>query len=54
MTVPRGDDGEPVDVEIDPRFALDAEELAEVLPLGLPGRGPDAAQPARGQPVTIG
>ena len=40
VTVPRGGDGEPVDVEIDPRFALDAEELAEVLPLGFRVEGP--------------
>ena len=52
--VPRGADGEPVDLEIDPRFALDAGELAEVLPLGSLIDRPDGAQPARGQPVTIG
>ncbi len=33
-TVARGDDGEPVDLEIDPRFALDAGELAERIPRG--------------------
>ena len=54
VTVPRGDDGEPVDVEIDPRFALDAEELARGAAPRLPRRGTDGAQPARGQPVTIG
>jgi UDP-N-acetylglucosamine/UDP-N-acetylgalactosamine diphosphorylase len=32
--VPRDADGEPVDLEIDPRCALDAEELARRLPAG--------------------
>lgn len=32
--VPRDADGEPVDLEIDPRYALDAEELARRLPAG--------------------
>jgi UDP-N-acetylglucosamine/UDP-N-acetylgalactosamine diphosphorylase len=45
VTVPRGDDGEPVDVEIDPRFALDADELAEVLPLGFRVEGPTVLRP---------
>ena len=34
-SVARGPDGEPVDLEIDPRYALDAAELAERLPDGL-------------------
>jgi UDP-N-acetylglucosamine/UDP-N-acetylgalactosamine diphosphorylase len=45
VTVPRGHDGEPIDVEIDPRFALDAEELAEVLPLGFRVEGPTVLSP---------
>ena len=50
VTVPRGDDGEPVDVEIDPRFALDAEELAEVLPLGFRVEGPTVLSPPAASP----
>jgi UDP-N-acetylglucosamine/UDP-N-acetylgalactosamine diphosphorylase len=50
VTVPRGDDGEPVDVEIDPRFALDAEELAEVLPLGFRLEGPTVLSPPAASP----
>jgi hypothetical protein len=50
VTVPRGDDGEPVDVEIDPRFALDAEELAEVLPLGFRVEGPTVLSPSAASP----
>ena len=50
VTVPRGDDGEPVDVEIDPRFALDAEELAEVLPLGFRVEGPTVLSPRAASP----
>ncbi len=34
VEVPRGDDGEPVDLEIDPRLALDADQLAAILPSG--------------------
>jgi UDP-N-acetylglucosamine/UDP-N-acetylgalactosamine diphosphorylase len=33
-SVGRGPDGEPIDLEIDPRFALDADELAAKLPAG--------------------
>jgi UDP-N-acetylglucosamine/UDP-N-acetylgalactosamine diphosphorylase len=50
VTVPRGDDGEPVDVEIDPRFALDAAELAEVLPLGFRMEGPTVLSPPAASP----
>ena len=40
-TVPRDADGEPsVDIEVDPRYALDAEELAERIPTGLRIDGP--------------
>ncbi len=53
VAVPRGDDGEPVDLEIDPRYALDADELAERLPPGFEVDRP-GGHPARGQPVMIG
>jgi UDP-N-acetylglucosamine/UDP-N-acetylgalactosamine diphosphorylase len=46
VEVPRGDDGEPVDLEIDPRYALDAEELAERLPPGFRVTGPAVIPPA--------
>ena len=52
VSVPRRDDGEPVDLEIDPRFALDAAELAERLP---PGTAVTARRSSRpGHPVMIG
>lgn len=50
VAVPPGDDGEPVDIEIDPRFALDAEELAEVLPLGFRVEGPTVLSPPAASP----
>lgn len=46
VTVPRGADGEPVDLEIDPRFALDAEELRGRLPAGFTVDGPTALTPS--------
>jgi UDP-N-acetylglucosamine/UDP-N-acetylgalactosamine diphosphorylase len=46
VSVPRGPDGEPVDLEIDPRFALDAEELARRLPPGFTVEGPTVIPPA--------
>jgi UDP-N-acetylglucosamine/UDP-N-acetylgalactosamine diphosphorylase len=45
VAVPRGADGEPVDLEIDPRLALDAEELAARLPAGFTVSGPTALGP---------
>jgi UDP-N-acetylglucosamine/UDP-N-acetylgalactosamine diphosphorylase len=45
VQVPRGDDG-VVDLEIDPRFALDAEELARRLPAGFTVAGPTVIPPA--------
>jgi UDP-N-acetylglucosamine/UDP-N-acetylgalactosamine diphosphorylase len=45
VPVPQHPDGEPVDLEIDPRFALDAQELAEVLPLGFRVEGPTVLSP---------
>ena len=50
VSVPRGDDGEPVDVEIHPCFALDAEELAQVLPLGFRVEGPTVLSPREASP----
>lgn len=40
VAVPVGADGEPVDLEVDPRRALDADELAAALPPGLTIDGP--------------
>ena len=40
VTVPRDAEGRPVDLEIDPRRALDADELAASLPPGFTVRGP--------------
>lgn len=48
VAVPRGPDGEPVPVEIDPRLALDADELARRLPPGLVVDGPTLLEPQAG------
>lgn len=40
VRVPRDADGAPPDLEIDPRFALDADELAAKLPPGFTVDGP--------------
>ena len=41
VAVPRDADGDPTaDIEVDPRYALDAEELAERIPPGLRIDGP--------------
>ena len=45
VTVPTGPDGKPVDLEIDPRFALDPAELAANLPEGFTLDGPTALGP---------
>ena len=45
VTVPRGEDGEPVNLEIDPRLADDADTLAARLPPGLVVDGPTALGP---------
>jgi UDP-N-acetylglucosamine/UDP-N-acetylgalactosamine diphosphorylase len=50
VLVPVGPDGEPVDIEIDPRFALDGEELKEVLPLGFRVEGPTVLSPPEASP----
>ncbi len=46
--VPVGPDGEPVDLEVDPRRALDAQALAESLPPGFAVDGPTVIGPAEG------
>jgi UDP-N-acetylglucosamine/UDP-N-acetylgalactosamine diphosphorylase len=48
VEVPDGPDGEPVDLEIDPRLALDADELARRLPPGTTITGPTALGPDAG------
>ncbi len=45
ISVPLAQDGKPVDLEIDPRFALDADELAARLPAGFSITGPTALGP---------
>lgn len=45
VEAPRDADGEPVDIEIDPRLALDADELAGVLMEGLTISGPTVLGP---------
>ena len=45
VAVPVGADGEPVDLEVDPRRALDADELAAALPPGLTIEGPTVIGP---------
>lgn len=44
-SVARGDDGEPVDLEIDPRVALDPEQLRAAFPDGLEVRAPMVLEP---------
>ena len=46
VSVPRDGDGEPVDLEIDPRLALDADELSRRLPAGFAVTGPTVIPPA--------
>ena len=45
VSVPAAADGKPVNLEIDPRFALDADELAAKLPAGFTLDGPTALGP---------
>jgi UDP-N-acetylglucosamine/UDP-N-acetylgalactosamine diphosphorylase len=45
VAVPRDDAGEPVDLEVDPRRALDADELARSLPEGFRIEGPTVLEP---------
>lgn len=47
VAVPRDAAGEPVDLEIDPTFALDEDELAARVPPGLVIEGPMALGPSR-------
>jgi UDP-N-acetylglucosamine/UDP-N-acetylgalactosamine diphosphorylase len=42
VPIPVGDDGDPVDLEIDPRVALDADELRDALPEAFEVTGPTA------------
>jgi UDP-N-acetylglucosamine/UDP-N-acetylgalactosamine diphosphorylase len=44
-SVLRDGDGEPVDIEIDPLFALDADELREAFPDGITVDGPTVLEP---------
>jgi UDP-N-acetylglucosamine/UDP-N-acetylgalactosamine diphosphorylase len=48
VPVARDADGQPVDLEIDPRFALDAEELARRVPAGMRVDAPTALEPTPG------
>jgi UDP-N-acetylglucosamine/UDP-N-acetylgalactosamine diphosphorylase len=50
VAVPRGPDGEPVDLEVDPRWALDAQELAASLPPGFAVEGPTVFSPRAASP----
>jgi UDP-N-acetylglucosamine/UDP-N-acetylgalactosamine diphosphorylase len=42
VPIPRDDDGEPVDLEIDPRVALDSDELRDAIPADFEVTGPTA------------
>ncbi len=46
VEVPRGEDGEPVDLEIDPRVAREPQELPVNLPPGFRVEGPTVIPPA--------
>lgn len=50
VSVPRDADGEPVDLEIDPRVAMGPEELAAALPPGRALDGPTAITPPAATP----
>ena len=45
VDVPREGDGEPVDLEIDPRVALEGADLVDVLPPGFRVEGPTVIAP---------
>ena len=45
VSVPRDAHGEPVDLEIDPRVALEAQDLVTALPPGFRVEGPTAISP---------
>ena len=45
VPVPRGADGEPVDLEIDPRVALEEQDLPANLPPGFAVEGPTVISP---------
>lgn len=46
VSVPRDGEGEPVDLEIDPRVALEGSDLAACLPDGFTVEGPAIIRPA--------
>lgn len=50
VAVPTGADGEPVDLEIDPRAALEAADLPAVLPPGFRVEGPTVVSPPEASP----
>lgn len=50
VAVPRGADGEPVDLEIDPRVALEGRDLQEGLPDGFTVDGPAVISPPAASP----
>ncbi len=50
IPVPAGPDGEPVDLEIDPRAALEASDLPAALPPGFRVEGPTVIRPPAASP----
>jgi UDP-N-acetylglucosamine/UDP-N-acetylgalactosamine diphosphorylase len=50
VAVPAGPDGEPVDLEIDPRTALEAADLVAALPPGFRVEGPTVIRPPEASP----
>ena len=54
VSVPRDADGEPVDLEIDPRVALEDRDLSAALPPGFTVDGPTVISPPGATPVMTG
>jgi UDP-N-acetylglucosamine/UDP-N-acetylgalactosamine diphosphorylase len=50
VAVPTGSDGEPVDLEIDPRSALEGPDLVAALPAGFRVEGPTVIRPPGASP----
>ncbi len=50
IAVPAGPDGEPVDLEIDPRVALEGRDLPAALPPGFRVEGPTVISPPAASP----
>ena len=50
IAVPEGPDGEPVDLEIDPRTALEGPDLVAALPPGFRVQGPTVIRPPGASP----